>query len=124
MNFLCVCYYDVEAFARFQPADLEKLGEIGAPHDARLKESGKVSMIGSLGLPNEFRTLRASKSGAVVEESGPFEQTKEPFGAFFIVEAETMDEAVRIARLHPSTHLGEMLGGGIEIRPIERLQQL
>jgi hypothetical protein len=74
-------------------------------------------------MPNDFRTLRV-RNGKVTDESGPFEQTKEPFGAFFIVEAENMDEAVRIARLHPGTHLGDVFGGGIEIRPIESLEQL
>lgn len=123
MKFLCACYYDADAFARLQPADFQKLGEICAPHDARLKASGKVSLIGSLSLPKDFRTLRV-KNSAVTDESGPYEQTKEPFGAFFIVEAENMDEAVRIARLHPSTHLGEIMDGGIEIRPIEMLEQL
>lgn len=124
MKFLCACYYEADAFAKLQPADFKKLGEICAPHDARFKASGKVSLIGSLALPNDFRTLRAKKNGVVTDEPGPYEQTKEPFGAFFIVEAENMDEAVRIARLHPGTHLGEMLGGGIEIRPIEMLEQL
>ena len=123
MKFLCVCYYDADAFAKLQPADFEKVGEICAPHDARLKASGKVSLIGSLGMPNDFRTLRV-RNGQVTDESGPFEQTKEPFGAFFIVEAENMDEAVRIARLHPGTHLGEVFGGGIEIRPIDFFEQL
>lgn len=123
MQFLCACYYDADAFAKLQPEDFKKLGEICAPHDARLKASGKVSLIGSLALPNEFRTLRAKKNGAVTDEPGPYEQTKEPFGAFFIVEAENMDEAVRIARLHPGTHLGDMMAGGIEIRPIESLER-
>jgi hypothetical protein len=123
MKYLCVCYYDVEAFTKLQPADLEKLGEICAPHDARLKASGKVSLLGSLSMPKDFRSLRV-RDGAVTEEAGPYEQTKEPFGAFFIVEAENMDEAVRIARLHPGTHLGHMFGGGIEIRPIDFLEQI
>jgi hypothetical protein len=37
MKFLCVCYYDSDAFAKLQPADFQKIGEICAPHDARLK---------------------------------------------------------------------------------------
>ncbi|WP_129778074.1 YciI family protein [Peristeroidobacter soli] len=123
MKFIGVCYYDLEGFAKLQPGDFQKIGELCAPHDARLKASGKVSLIGSLALPNEFRTVRAGKSG-VTEQAGPYEQTKEPWGAFFIVEAQNMDEAVRIARLHPGTHLGEIFGGGIEVRPIESLEQL
>jgi len=123
MKYLCICYYDAEAFAKLQPSDFERLGRICEPHDARLKASGKVPLVGSLSLPSEFRTLRVRNS-TVTEESGPYAQSKEPFGAFFIVDAENMDEAVRIARLHPGTHIGEIFGGGIEIRPIEMLEQL
>jgi hypothetical protein len=123
MKYLCVCYYDAPAFAKLQPADFKKLGESCAPHDERLKASGKVRLIGSLGLPHEFRTLRV-RNKAVTDESGPYSDTKEPFGAFFIVEADSMDEAVQIARLHPGTHLGDVFGGGIEVRPIETLEQL
>ena len=123
MKYLCVCYYDVEAFEKLQPADFEKLGAMCAPHDARFKASGKVSLIGSLSMPKDFRSLRV-RNNVVTEEAGPYEQTKEPFGAFFIVEAENMDEAVRVARLHPGTHIGEIFDGGIEIRPIEGLEQL
>ena len=123
MKFLCVCHYDAEAFARLQPADFQKLGEVCAPHDARLKASGKVQLIGSLGLPHQFRTLRVANS-KVVDEAGPYEHTQHPYGAFFIVEADNIDEAVQIARLHPGTHLGDMMDGGIEIRPIETLEQL
>lgn len=123
MKFLCVCHYDAEGFARLQPADFQRMGEICAPHDARLKASGKVRMIGSLGMPHQFRTLRV-KHGKVSDEAGPYESTLEPYGAFFIVEADDIDEAVQIARLHPGTHLGELLNGGIEIRPIETFEQL
>ena len=51
-------------------------------------------------------------------------ETREPFGAFFIVEANSIDEAVEVARLHPGSHLGHMMKGGIEVRPIDQLEQL
>ena len=123
MKFLCLCHYDLEAFGRFGPADFEQMGRICAPHDAALKASGKVSMIGSLGMPDQFRTLRADAQGVTVGD-GPYAESAEPFGAFFIVEAASIDEAVDIARLHPGTHLGHLMKGGIEIRPIEHLEQL
>ena len=123
MNFLCVCYYDAAAFAKFTPADFEKMGAICAPHDEEFKASGKVRLIGSLAMPNQFRTMRADAKGVTVTD-GPYAETPEPFGAFFIIEAKDMDEAVRVARLHPGTHLGGMMRGGIELRPIETLEQL
>ncbi len=122
MKYLCLCHYDLEGFAALGPADFEEMGRICAPHDAALKATGKVPLIGSLGMPDSFRTLRADAAGVRVEE-GPYAATREPFGAFFVAEAESIDEAVEIARLHPGTHLGHMLKGGIEVRPIDTLEQ-
>jgi hypothetical protein len=123
VKFLCLCYYDLDGFARFGPADFEEMGRICAPHDAQLKASGKVSLIGSLGMPDEYRTIRANSEGVAVSD-GPYAETREPFGAFFIVEANSIDEAVEVARLHPGSHLGHMMKGGIEVRPIDQLEQL
>ena len=123
MKFLCLCHYDLDAFGRLGPAEFEEMSRICAPRDEELKATGKVSMIGSLGLPNQFRTLRADAAGVTVGE-GPYADTAEPFGAFFIVEAESIDHAVEIARLHPGTHLGHMMKGGIEVRPIDHLEQI
>ena len=93
------------------------------PHDGALKSSGTVRLIGSLGSPDQFKTLRADAS-VVTLSDGPYEETPEPFGAFFIVEADSIDEAVAIARLHPGTHLVHVMKGGIEVRPIDELEQL
>ena len=50
---------------------------------------------------------------------GPFTEAKEVIGSFFLIEAEDMDEAVRIASKHPAAHLGEEMGWGLEVRPVE-----
>jgi len=123
MHYLCLCHYDAQAFAALGPADFEEIGRICAPHDAALKASGHVIAVGALGMPEQFRTLRAGPDGVTVA-AGPYAETNEPFGAFFLIEAESMDEAERIARLHPGTHLGALFRGGIEIRPIEQLERL
>ena len=123
MKFLCLCHYDHAAFGRFGAAEFEEIGRICAPHDERLKARGKVSLIGSLGMPDDYRTIRADADGVTVSD-GPYAATNEPFGAFFLVDAESIDEAVEIARLHPGAHLGHLLGGGIEVRPIDQLEQV
>ena len=54
---------------------------------------------------------------------GPYLTTSEPVGAFFIIEARDMDEAVEVASKHPGAHVGQYLGGGIEVRSIDMLDQ-
>ena len=123
MKFLCLCHYESARFAELTPADLEEIGAICAPRDAALKGSGKVELIGSLEAPEASRTLRV-ENGAVVDAAGPYAATPEPFGAFFIVEADDIDQAVEIAKLHPGTHLGDKFGrGGIEVRPIDLIER-
>ena len=39
------------------------------------------------------------------------------------VEAKDLNDAIRVASKHPAAHLGEHVGWGIEIRPIEFFQQ-
>jgi hypothetical protein len=123
MQYLCLCHYDATQFAALGPADFEEIGAICAPHDKNLKESGHLIQVGSLAMPGQSRTLRADADGVRVSE-GPYAETEEPFGAFFLIEAESLDAATEIARLHPGTHLGAHVRGGIEIRPIEQLERL
>ena len=40
-------------------------------------------------------------------------------GGFFIIEARDLDEAIRVASKHPAANLGEQVGWGVEVRPIE-----
>jgi hypothetical protein len=123
MQYLCLCHYDAAQFATLGPADFEEIGAICAPHDRELKESGHLIAVGSLAMPDQSRTLRADADGVTVSD-GPYAETKKPFGAFFLIEAESLDEATEVARLHPGTHLGAKVRGGIEIRPIEQLERL
>lgn len=123
MQYLCLCHYDASQFATLGPADFEEIGRICAPHDRNLKESGHLISVGALAMPGQSRTLRADADGVAVSE-GPYAETNEPFGAFFLIEAESLDEATDVARLHPGTHLGASFRGGIEIRPIEQLERL
>jgi hypothetical protein len=58
------------------------------------------------------------RNGRPVVTDGPFVETKEQVGGLIVIEAKDLNEAIRIASLHPAAHLGEDIGWGIEIRPI------
>lgn len=57
-------------------------------------------------------------------EDGPLAVSKEPIGAFFLIDAADMDEAVKIASMHPGVYVGHLFGGGIEIRPVDSFEAL
>ena len=58
-------------------------------------------------------TLRITGGNRLLAD-GPFAETKEQLGGFFLVEAKDLDEAVELASKMP--HLQD--GGAVEIRPI------
>jgi len=60
----------------------------------------------------EARTVRVD-NGKVLTSDGPFAETKEQIGGYFIVECKDIDEATEIAAKIPGARLGT-----IEVRPI------
>ncbi len=58
-------------------------------------------------------TLR-SEDGRTIVADGPFAETKEQLGGFFLVEAADLDEALEIAGRTPSLRIG----GKVEVRPV------
>jgi hypothetical protein len=59
-------------------------------------------------------TLRGSESGDVTATDGPFAETKEALGGFYIVDAKDLDEALELAKPCP----GLKYGASIEVRPV------
>lgn len=122
MKYLCLAYYDEKAFEAMSKPVVEALVSQCPPHDAALRASGHLIVQASLGASRESMCLRP-RSGKVSITDGPFAETKELVGGFFIIEAKDLNEAVRVASMHPAAHLGETVGWGIEVRPIEFFQQ-
>ena len=86
-------------------------GEIGAWYEKGGGGSGKLAEGGyQLQPPNAAKTIRAS---GVTD--GPFIETKEALGGFSVLEADTIDEAVEVAKTWPGVDRGLIT---IEVRPI------
>ncbi|WP_342376184.1 YciI family protein [Myxococcus stipitatus] len=117
MKYLCLAYYNEAAFETLTPSELEALGQACQPHDDALRQSGKLGTVASL-RHREAVTVR-SRSGRISVTDGPFVESKEQVGSFFLIEARDLEEAIQVASLHPAARLGEHLGWGLEIRPVE-----
>src|SRR5579871_4860024 len=118
MKYMCFGYYDTIQFSNLTPAAIEAIPDACKPHDDALNASGKKVFLGCLTEPETWRSIRPGDEKPAITE-GAFQANREQVGVFFIIEAETIDEAVQIASLHPSAHLGKYFGGGIEVCPCE-----
>jgi hypothetical protein len=121
MKYLCLACYDAKAFEALSASEVEAIVSKCPPHDQALRASGHLVVHASLGSPRE-RTAVRPRHGRPTVTDGPFAETKEQVGGFFIIEARDLNEAIRVASLHPAAHLGERVGWGVEVRPIERFQ--
>ena len=117
MKYLCLGYYDPAKLENLTAEQQAEMARECAPHDAALYATGKVLSVASL----EAQPSRVIKPRRGKQEysDGPYSEAKELIGSFFIVEAADLDEAVRVASLHPAANWGEHLGWAIEVRPID-----
>ena len=116
MKYLLLAYGNEDKFNELTEAQMASLIENCQAYDAEMHAAGRVVGGGSLGWSS--RSLRL-KSGKLTVTDGPFVDTKEVVGGVVILEADDFEEAVRVASLHPAARMGEELGWGIELRPME-----
>jgi hypothetical protein len=117
MKFLCLAYYDTGKFAALPPEELQALVSQCPAHDASLRASGALRLQASLGDPAATRTLRPG-SGKPSITDGPFVETKEQVGGYYLIEARDLNEAILVAARIPGA-----ARGCVEVRPIAQDQQ-
>jgi hypothetical protein len=67
--------------------------------------------------PIPTATTVRSRDGETVTTDGPFAETKEALGGFYLVEAKDLDEALEFAAACPAVKYG----GSVEVRPIQEI---
>ncbi len=121
MKYLCLAYYDERKFEALSKAEFDAIVSKCPHYDEALRDSGHLIVQASLQSPRATTTVRP-RNGKPSITDGPYVETKEQVGGFFIIEARDLNEAIRVASKHPAANLGEQVGWGIEVRPIEGYQ--
>ena len=116
MKYLCLANGDKSKMQALSREELIAIREKCEPYDAELNRT--KSLVFREGLSWDVATIRP-RNGTVSVTDGPFVELKKQIGGVFVIEAADLNEAIRIASLHPAAHLGEDIGWGIEVRPIE-----
>jgi hypothetical protein len=118
MKYLGLAYYTPEAFAAMAPEAIEALTRQCPALDAKMQATGKMLVSASLGDLDRWKTLRP-RGGKTQVSDGPYTESKEMVGGLFIIEADSEDEALRIASMHPAATLGEECGWTVELVPLD-----
>ncbi|MDE2317392.1 MAG: hypothetical protein KGK06_13380 [Xanthomonadaceae bacterium] len=118
MKYLGLAYFTPEKFAAMAPDDVKALVSQCPALDEKMRATGKVLVSASLGDLDRWRTLR-TRGGKAQVSDGPYTESKEVVGGLFIIEADSQDEALRIASMHPAAMLGEQGDWVVELIPLD-----
>jgi hypothetical protein len=112
MQYLLLVYTDADLMATLPPAEFDAKMRGCLLHADELKEQGKLLGSQQLQPASTARSVRL-RGGRTTVLDGPFAETKEMLAGFNLVEAASMEEAVRMAHELPWTKYGS-----IEVRPV------
>ena len=113
MKYLCLAYEAETTFSRMPAEQWEALRDETLAYVETLRQSGHLVLTNALQSASTAATLRV-RNGKVSVTDGPFIETKEQLGGFFLIEAVDLDEAIQVASKWPGARFGD-----IEVRPVE-----
>jgi hypothetical protein len=113
MKYLCLIYDEEEKLQTMTKGEMEALMGEYFTFTKDLRSSGKYLGGNDLQTTRNATTVRV-RNGRVSTTDGPFAETKEQLGGYYLVEARDLNEAIQIASRIPSAALGS-----IEVRPIQ-----
>jgi hypothetical protein len=113
MKFLVLIYNEPELLAALPSTEFDTTMRGCFNKADQLKKDGKLLDSRMLKAPSTAKSIRV-RNGKRTTHDGPFAETKEVLGGFNLIEAEDMDEALRIAAEFPWSETG-----CVEVRPLE-----
>lgn len=120
MKYMLMLYADEKAGAAIPPEEMAKAMEGLYAYQAALEKAGAFVMTAPLARTPEAKTLRmaggairptdagvfVNDGGELRVHDGPYAETREQFGGFYIIEAADMDEALKWAARCPAAQWG------------------
>lgn len=115
MKFLCLGYLNADDFDSAPEAVKSEILGNCMPQCIPFRATGKVIVEEGVEHYSQSVVLRPQQGLS----HGPLLSTKEQLGSVFIIEADNMEKAIKVASLHPASMFGAEYGFAIEIRPLQ-----
>jgi len=115
---MLLCYDDEGAWAKAGEDELQKARQeaVGLTHE--LDARGQYLLASPLQPSSTAANVRV-RDGKPVVTDGPYVETREVLGGFYLIDVENLDEAIRIAARHPGARRGT-----VEVRPVQEIPGL
>jgi len=112
MKYMLLIHDDEQAWGKMSQEEQQRIyGEYGQ-FGAQIKSTGQY-LAGAQLQPTSTATSVRVRDGKRLVTDGPFAETREQLGGYYLVEARNLDEAIDIAAKIPSARIGT-----IEVRPV------
>ncbi len=112
MRYLCLIYENEKAWESKPQAELEGImGEYFA-FTEDIRSNGKL-VAGEALQPTPTATTVRVRNGKISTTDGPYAETKEQLGGFYLIDAKDLNDAIQVAAKIPGAR-----DGSIEVRPV------
>ena len=107
MRYLCIIYGTDDQTRHLSPHEMDMYLNEHLDYDAQLQARGKLVASEALQLAEAAATVRMRGNKLSVTD-GPFAETSEQLGGFYLVEADSEEEALQLAAGIPSARLSSV----------------
>ena len=118
MRYMLLCYDDGPAWERLGETAHQAAIEEAVRLTHELHDKGQYILASPLEATSTAKSVRV-RDGKPLITDGPFAETREHLGGFYLIEADSQDEALAIAARHPGARLGT-----VEVRPLLEISGL
>jgi hypothetical protein len=115
MRFMFMIHHDEDELRALPTDEMQELVDGALEYSDELRRTGHYIVSDALQLSPTARTIRV-RGGKVSTTDGPFAETKEQLGGFYLIEAKNLDEACALASRFPPARIGV-----IEVRAVQEL---
>jgi hypothetical protein len=115
MKFMLTIYHDENVLDAMPEKEMQALVDSAIEYAEEIRQSGHYIASDALQRTGTARTIRV-RAGNASSTVGPFVETKEKLGGFFLIEAKDMDEACAVAARFPPARVAVL-----EVRPVQEL---
>jgi len=112
MQYMLLIYGSGDSWETLTPEQQQEIGSAYFAYTEELRSAGKM-VAGDALQPTSTATSVRVRDGETLTTDGPFAETKEVLGGYYLIDVESLDEALEWAAKMPGAKYGT-----IEVRPV------